>query len=190
MNFPPIFFKPPQPIGATRTAIEELAANTAAALDVDRGDHYWLEKMVNAMGGRIDHSAATQGLSLEMLAVKDFTIYTGTMTSLMRDRASVAAALGHCVLHAPKLFGDHPDFGMRIPRHPDHPHAPCETARREAVQFASGLLMPEAGFRKAWAEGGPEQCLKEFPAPRPWIEMRAKQFGLAVPEPEFEEMVP
>ncbi|MBW3243747.1 ImmA/IrrE family metallo-endopeptidase [Epibacterium sp. DP7N7-1] len=186
-DFKPILFKAPEPVGLSRDDIEALAEGVTAKMNVNYDDFYWFENLITNMGGRIDVAAGNaSGLMIEVLGNGDFTLYSSPLGSLTNDRALLATSLGHYVLHAPAALEDDPGYGLRSPFHPDHPHAPPREARYEAIEFASGLLMPEAAFSATWVEGGPAACQKKFNTLRNWTMSRARRLNLLADEAEPE----
>lgn len=187
-DFKPVLFKAPEPVGLSRDAIEALAEGVTAKMNVDYSDYFWFEKLIKNMGGRIGVShGRTEGLAIEVLGSGDFTLYGSPLASIIVNRAILATALGHYVLHAPAVLDGDTGYGMRSPSHPDHPHAPPREARYEAIEFAAGLLMPEAAFRETWEEGGLAACRKAFATQKSWTMARARRLNLSADtaEPEM-----
>jgi Zn-dependent peptidase ImmA (M78 family) len=136
---------PPIPSKASRSRIWEIAETAAQKLGVSRGAP--LEQYVAKLGGRIIYKNATKENDklLESIIVKsrnDFTIFLPVMTSISRDRFTIAHELGHLFLHYPLVEQHRPGVMMAATRWVDQNNQDLLRAEWEANWFAEAFLMP------------------------------------------------
>ena len=163
--------KKPEPTNYSRTDINKIAELVAGKLAYPPGEP--LEPVVERLGGRInfqnidDWRASASG-SIVVRGPQDFDIYLSKFTSLFRDRFTIAHELGHYILHS--NFGEIP---LEMERSGSGP------MEWEANWFATGLLMPEDKFRRAWEESPRLSYLTSlFMVSDAALEIRIEELGL------------
>lgn len=128
-----------------------------------------LEPLVRELGGELDYSSSVESLRVEDAGA--FTIFLPPMTSMRRDRFTIAHELGHYFLHylLPGHSGAH-GFGRG------------ERNRREtqANVFASSLLMPADAFTAAYnaCEGNHWELASRFDVSPAAAGVRCQVLGL------------
>lgn len=174
-----ISFVTPVAINAPRA---EIVSASRRAIEVHGLNGLELEESVARMGGKI-LSVPSPEISLEVFGLSDFTIYNGQMTSFLFDRFAAAVALGHYVLHFPRVYTLPKTCGLQVIKSAEHPDATSRQAVFEAMWFATELLMPEQAFRDNFASGGVDRVCTVLSVSRGHAETRAKGLGMMVPEP-------
>ncbi|KQQ58762.1 hypothetical protein ASF69_15600 [Rhizobium sp. Leaf311] len=169
----------PKPLGVKKASVEVFAPQIAEALQFKPGDD--IIALVARLGGKVV-SGSTGNEDIEsgsMIArsISDFTIYLSPLTSLERDRFTVAHELGHLLLHLPKVIEDNPSAVMRATRHVDNQDATQQRAEWEANWFAASFLMPDQLFRDSYNRGI-SFMQQKFKVSRAAIEARAKSLKL------------
>ncbi|MFZ3583182.1 ImmA/IrrE family metallo-endopeptidase [Loktanella sp. DJP18] len=168
-------FVTPQPLGASRDEIVLIAKGAISALGLE-GLH--LELGIADLEGKIV-MAQMPLISLEVFGPGEFVIYHGQMTNWMFNRFTIATALGHYILHYPRVADLSPVTGMQVISNQDHPEATPKQAVIEAMWFATELLMSEVPFRAAFAKGGIAGVCQDLLVTRSIAETRARSLGLA-----------
>lgn len=173
-------YVPPKPIGIRKAVVESFAPQVAEKLDFrPAGDMF---SLVDHLGGKI--LTGSTGLedresgSMIARSISDFTIYLSPLTSLERDRFTIAHELGHLLLHLPKLKAENPSAIMRATRYIDNGDATQQRAEWEANWFAAALLMPEKEFKRHHSRG--EVFLQNiFNVSLAAVRSRTKSLGLS-----------
>lgn len=141
-----IYWYMPQPLGLERPAIEAIAATVARQLGYWPGEA--LDNILLGLGGKLDPKPAPGTPTLE---VRPSGFVIALPAGESDARMAVAQNLGHYILHVlyqrQRRGTDVTHLRVRQPW-----QGPNEKpARREAADFATALLMPEAAFTKEWA---------------------------------------
>ncbi|EPX76755.1 ImmA/IrrE family metallo-endopeptidase [Salipiger mucosus] len=138
----------------------------------------WMSQIVRDLGGKIEVAPMGEHeISLEVFGAGDFRIHTSS-SSLRRDNFQTAVALGHYLIHFPKIETDQPGTGMQVPTDVTHPHYPDKQARFEATWFATELTMPEAKLKAVADEVGPDYVAPYFLVPQKYLATRMEKLGL------------
>jgi Zn-dependent peptidase ImmA (M78 family) len=155
----------------------------AARLGFGAGDP--LEPLVSRLGGRIEYRTPVvkeQRLpeSIVVENTRKFTIFVASITSLERDRFTIAHELGHLFLHYPIVAQQHPGAVMAATRWVDENDKVQQRAEWEANWFAAAFLMPTLKFRVAYGECGGHigRLASRFGVSTPAAEIRAKTLSL------------
>jgi hypothetical protein len=111
--------------------------------------------------------------SLVVYSERDFLVLLKPADNpdLPRANLEIAKAIGHYVLHTPKIREKHgADAGMIVRHYPKTPQE--ELCQREAVQFAFGLLAPLDRVVIEWerTSGDPKKMREIFRMPSELIE--------------------
>lgn len=174
-------FVRPTPVGASKAAVEKFAADVAHKLQFKPGDNIML--LTSRLGGKIVTGSSgpddEESGSLIALSQSDFTIYLSPLTSLERDRFTIAHELGHLLMHLPLARKENPTAVMRATRYVDENSPSQQRAEWEANWFAAALLMPENLFRDEALRG--IEFLKEtFQVSGSAVRARALSLGIAL----------
>lgn len=174
-------FVSPIPVGASKSAVEQFAAQVAHKLNFHLADNIML--LVSQLGGRIVTGSSgpedEESGSLIASSISDFTIYISPLTSMGRDRFTIAHELGHLLMHLPIVKREHPFAVMRATRYVDESSSTQKRAEWEANWFAAALLMPSDIFR-AQASYGIGHLKETFQVSGAAIRARAKSLGVNV----------
>ncbi|MCE2564172.1 ImmA/IrrE family metallo-endopeptidase [Komagataeibacter sp. FNDCF1] len=129
----------PRPSGARKAAVEAFAETIAKDAGFEPGGDIF--GFVAQMGGKILVGSSGYGDnesgSLIAKSFSDFTIYVSSLTSIERDRFTIAHELGHLFLHLPLVVTDDPDFLMRATRNIDES---SESPIRKFFKLDNALL--------------------------------------------------
>lgn len=169
----------PIPVGASKAAVENFAADVAHKLQFHAGDNIML--LISRLGGKIVTGSSgpedEESGSLIAMSSSDFTIYLSPLTSLERDRFTIAHELGHLLMHFPLVKKSNPSAVMRATRYIDE-HSPTQQrAEWEANWFAAALLMPADLFRNE-ALYGIEHLKEIFQVSGAALKARALSLGV------------
>ncbi|MGV7033464.1 ImmA/IrrE family metallo-endopeptidase [Methylobacterium symbioticum] len=161
----------PVPTRLLKARIHEFAESVAARLNFRYGAA--IEPLVVRLGGRIEYKTADLSAgklpeSIVVRAINDFVIYLPSITSIVRDRFTIAHELGHLFLHYPLAAGGRNDVVMTATRWVDESNEALQRAEWEANWFAAAFLMPSSDFRTAYSENHRS------------IETTAAMFGVSV----------
>jgi Zn-dependent peptidase ImmA (M78 family) len=134
----------PSPCGASKSAIMAFAEDLARKLSFGPGDP--IEALIEKLGGKVSIrglSDATPDNDESIVIDSDskFEIFLSPLTSPERDRFTIAHELGHFFLHYP--LKKKPMAAWRFG---------STRVEWEANWFAAAFLMPEAEFKKKFAE--------------------------------------
>lgn len=174
----------PMPLNASKAAVHQFAEQVAKAVAYEPGSP--MPQLVTRLGGKLEyknperHSSQDLPESIVVRAQNDFTIYVPTITSLARDRFTIAHELGHLFLHYPVIAKMHPGAVMTATRWVDANDAVQQRAEWEANWFAAAFLMPSAAFRTSFLEssGSISRVAKKFGVSSVAAEVRAKSLSL------------
>jgi predicted transcriptional regulator len=174
---------PPIPTNAPKASVHAFAEQVADRLGFGAGDP--LEPLVAKLGGRIEYRApvvSDQRLpeSIVVENARKFTIFVASITSLERDRFTIAHELGHLFLHYPIVAQNHPGAAMAATRWVDETDKVQQRAEWEANWFAAAFLMPSAKFQLAFVECGGSlgRVASRFGVSSPAAQIRAKTLSL------------
>lgn len=146
---PPV--QEPQPIGWTRSKVQQFASKAAKKLGYQPGSD--IEEIVHTLGGRISQSdwgSTSATGSITVSGPQNFHIYLSPLSGERRSRFTIAHELGHYMLHS--QFGQIP---ITVRREGSGP------VEWEANWFAAGFLMPEEEFRAKVKAGYGDAMLAE-----------------------------
>ncbi|MGX1694081.1 ImmA/IrrE family metallo-endopeptidase [Microbacterium keratanolyticum] len=137
------------------------------------GDYADLERLVHALGGRIDVAASfVAPEALTVRGERDFTVHLPPVTSHRRDRFTIAHELGHYFLHylQPRVQGAR-SFGR----------GERNRVETQANYFAGALLMPSERFSRAWrrCDGDAWSVADRFGVSASAAAVRAQSLGLS-----------
>lgn len=133
----------PQPIGWSRSQVQQFASNAAKSLGYRPGDD--IEAVVAKLGGRVtisDWNSARNTGSITVNGPQDFHISLSPLSGERRSRFTIAHEIGHYVLHS--QLGKKPIVVKRDG---------SGRVEWEANWFAAGFLMPEQDFKQKVSEG-------------------------------------
>ncbi|MCJ2067060.1 ImmA/IrrE family metallo-endopeptidase [Methylobacterium sp. J-088] len=147
----------PIPTHLLKAKVHSLAEDAAARLKFKAGDP--LEPVVVRLGGRIEYKTAevTADKLPESIIVRsrnDFTIFLPSVTSVVRDRFTIAHELGHLFLHYPLVAASNPGAVMIATRWVNENNEALKRAEWEANWFAAAFLMPSAEFKQVYESMG------------------------------------
>jgi hypothetical protein len=173
----------PIPVNASKANVSAFAENAAHRFGFGAGDP--VEPLVSRLGGRIRFRdpIGFESKVPESIVVKPdrtFTIYLPTMTSVERDRFTVAHELGHYFLHYPLVRERDPSTTMIATRWVDENDAAQQRAEWEANWFAAAFLMPSEQFREAHRKfsGNLNRLAGHFVVSTQAADIRIKTLGL------------
>lgn len=173
----------PIPTRASKDQIHIFAEEIAKQLNFGAGDD--IELLVKRLGGRIQvknpvNYAGHYPESIVIRAPTDFTIFVPSMTSLERDRFTIAHELGHLALHYPVFSQRYPGKTMVATRWVDDTDPDQQRAEWEANWFAGGFLMASTAFRETFHACGKNLSMVavKFGVSKSAAEVRAKNLHL------------
>lgn len=160
----------PVPTRMPKADVHKFAESVAARLKFTHSDA--IEPLVVRLGGRIEYKTADLSSnqlpeSIIVRATNDFTIFLPSITSVVRDRFTIAHELGHLFLHYLSASAGRKDVVMVATRWVDENDKALQRAEWEANWFAAAFLMPMDAFSKAYKENGGS------------AELTAAQFGVS-----------
>jgi Zn-dependent peptidase ImmA (M78 family) len=173
----------PIPTNASKANVHAFAERVAQSFMFAPGDP--LEPFVARLGGRIQYRDAI-GFesrlpeSIVVMSESDFVIFLPTMTSVERDRFTIAHELGHYFLHYPMCKQKDPNAQMVATRWVDTSNSLQQRAEWEANWFAAAFLMPVTAFTNAIKNFGRDfaRIAGRFVVSTQAAEIRAKTLGL------------
>jgi Zn-dependent peptidase ImmA (M78 family) len=132
-----------------KAKVHELAEAAASRLRFEPGDA--MEPLVVRLGGRIEYKTADTTStrlpeSIIVRAFNNFVIFLPSVTSVVRDRFTIAHELGHLFLHYPLVAHRHAGATMIATRWVDETNENLKRAEWEANWFAAAFLMPSGAF--------------------------------------------
>ncbi|MDE1567097.1 ImmA/IrrE family metallo-endopeptidase [Aquabacter sp. P-9] len=171
----------PSPLGASKAAVFSFAEDVAKRVKYEIGEDMWA--FVSRMGGRISfHEDVRPDDDLpESIIVQpngEFQIFLPTVTTVERDRFTIAHELGHLFLHFPKVKRDHPGCAMVATRKIKPGDPDQQRAEWEANWFAAAFLMPAESFRDHCRQHGIGSAATKFGVSHVAAEVRARTLGL------------
>lgn len=173
-------FVTPEPLNIRKSQVEDIAPQIADKLNFKPGDD--LTSLVSRLGGKIVVGSTgaedSESGSLIARALSDFTIFLSPMTSLERDRFTIAHELGHLILHLPKIKRSNPGCVMRATRYLVKGDEKQQRVEWEANWFAAAFLMPAALFKDLYKNKGSDHAKSVFQVSMPAIKARAQSLGL------------
>jgi len=174
-----ITFHDPIPTKASKRNVALFAEELAEELGYDPEGP--IENVVSQSGGAIQYRNAvgTRPESIKVQPDESFKIFLSTLTSMSRDKFTIAHELGHFFLHFPIVRAEFPGDGMRAFRWLDD-DAPEDLKRCEweANWFAAAFVMPETTFRELHREGGLANVANRLGVSMKAAEVRAKSLAL------------
>lgn len=173
----------PIPTNASKPKVHAFAEHVAQKLSFAAGDP--IEPLVSRLGGHIAYRDAVgfeQRLpeSIVVESANKFTIFLPTMTSVERDRFTIAHELGHFFLHYPMVKAQNPTAVMTATRWVDENDPVQRRAEWEANWFAAAFLMPSSQFADFFGQFDKsiERVAARFVVSLQAAEIRAKTMGL------------
>ncbi|XAZ23423.1 ImmA/IrrE family metallo-endopeptidase [Sinorhizobium sp. B11] len=171
------------PTRASKDRIHSFAETIAQQLGFGPGDD--VEPLIRRLGGRIEvkNPLNYPGQFPESIVIRastDFTIFVPSLTSVERDRFTIAHELGHLALHYPAFSQKYPNTPMVATRWVDETDQDQRRAEWEANWFAGGFLMNGGIFRDAYNEYNKNLALValRFGVSKQAAEIRAKNLNL------------
>ena len=130
----------PQPIGWTRSEVQQFGANAATSLGYQPGSD--IEAIVEKLGGRLTVSDWDSARNTGSITVRGPRDFISPLSGERRSRFTIAHEIGHYMLHS--QLGKAPitvrrDGSGRV--------------EWEANWFAAGFLMPEQEFKAKQSAG-------------------------------------
>ncbi|MHC2017312.1 ImmA/IrrE family metallo-endopeptidase [Methylobacterium sp. CM6247] len=163
--------------------VHSFAESVASRLGFDYSDP--IEPLVSRLGGSVAFSNPQPALggypeSIVIESSNNFTIYLPYVTSLVRDRFTIAHELGHLFLHYPMVLQKHPGSTMFATRWVDDNDTNLRRCEWEANWFAAGFLMPAEPFKEHYRQfnGDLRQIALQFLVSPKAAEVRAKSLCL------------
>ncbi|CAN7695918.1 ImmA/IrrE family metallo-endopeptidase [Rhizobium sp. LjRoot30] len=144
----------PIPTGTSKASVHNFAEELARNLSFEPGDAF--DRLISMLSGKVLYRNPSTQERPEAIRVEPsgrFEIYLPSVTSLGRDRFTIAHELGHFFLHFPmvqELRGA--EFGMQATRWVDEGKPELRRCEWEANWFAAAFMMPEEEFREAFAQ--------------------------------------
>ncbi|MCJ2023131.1 ImmA/IrrE family metallo-endopeptidase [Methylobacterium sp. J-067] len=173
---------PPSPTHLMKAKVHSVAENVASRLKFKVGDA--IEPLVVKLGGRIEYKTAeiVEGNLPEAIIVRamdDFTIFLPSVTSLVRDRFTIAHELGHLFLHYPLVSARQRGAIMIATRWVNKDNPDLIRTEWEANWFAAAFLMPATEFREIYTSNGRsiELTARHFAVSPKAAEVRAQSLG-------------
>jgi Zn-dependent peptidase ImmA (M78 family) len=175
----PVTYHDPLPTNASKRNVSAWAEEIAREIGYDPEGP--IETVVSTVGGSISYQNAT-GDRPESILIEpneSFKIFLPTLTSMGRDKFTIAHELGHYFLHFPLVQARHPSDGMRAYRWLDeNTSADLKRCEWEANWFAAAFVMPDELFRELHSEGGVEEVSHRFGVSMKAAQVRAQSLGL------------
>lgn len=174
-----IRYHDPLPTRAAKKQVYDFAERVAEELDYQPG--LPIEAVVSQAEGSITYRNAVGDKPESILVEPDgeFEIFLPTMTSMSRDRFTIAHELGHLYLHFPLVQRIHPGDGMRAYRWVDDSDEDLQRCEWEANWFAAAFTMPEQLFRELVDSDGIEIAAIELGVSERAARVRARTLGIA-----------
>lgn len=173
------------PTRASKDRIHSFAENIAQQLNFGPGDD--IDPLIKRLGGRIEvrnplNYAGQYPESIIVRSATDFTIFVPSLTSVERDRFTVAHELGHLALHYPAFSQQYPGQPMVATRWVDENDQDQKRAEWEANWFAGGFLMNGKQFTETFISSSKNLALValRFGVSQSAAEVRAKNLGLLI----------
>lgn len=171
-------YREPVPTRASKASISAFAEDLARHIEYDpKGP---IEPVVSNLGGGIAYRNAV-GQKPESIVIEPkgtFKIFLPTMTSMSRDKFTIAHELGHYYLHFPMIQTQDPNAGMKAYRWVEN-DPDLQRCEWEANWFAASFVMPEQAFRDLWAGGGKSRVAEVLGVSPKAAEVRAESLKLA-----------
>jgi Zn-dependent peptidase ImmA (M78 family) len=140
-----------------------------------------IEILVSNLGGAIAYRNPVGNKPESIVVEPDgtFKIFLPTMTSMGRDKFTVAHELGHYYLHFPRIHAEDPSSGMKAYRWIEDANPDLQRCEWEANWFAAAFVMPAALFTQLFHQGGKEHVVEVLGVSPKAAEVRAGSLGLA-----------
>lgn len=171
-------YRDPKPTRASKKTISQFAENVARAIGFQAGTA--IEPLVSNLRGSIAYRNAVGDKPESILVEPDgsFRIFLPTMTSMNRDKFTIAHELGHYYLHFPLIKHEFPLDGMRAYRWVDDANADLQRCEWEANWFAASFVMPSDEFKELFASGGISKVVNALGVSERAAKVRAETLGL------------
>lgn len=168
----------PLPTRASKKAVSDFAEEVAVQVNYEPGMP--IEGLVADLNGGITYRNAVgdRPESIQVEPDRQFQIFLPTMTSMARDRFTIAHELGHVFLHFPIVQSAYPGSGMVAYRWVEDMDADLQRCEWEANWFAAAFTMPEKRFREASNMAGVSGAAAYFGVSEQAARVRAKSLGL------------
>ena len=162
----------PELSGRTSLEIEILADRMAN--DWGYRDRKSLDEVCTKAGVDIEYSHHPNEILLEVPIDDRAIVWLPRKGRKREDRVNIATALGYWTLHIEKTRDAHAGCGIQALYEPT-----SEDAKKEAVAFALGFLMPKAEFVDAWSEGRSQAASDAFDVPTTVTYWRAESLEIS-----------
>lgn len=166
-----------------KAKVYAFAEDVAAHLKFKHSDA--IEPLVVRLGGRVEYKTADLSAdklpeSIVVRGLSDFTIFLPSITSVVRDRFTIAHELGHLFLHYPLATVSNRGAVMIATRWVDEKNEDLRRAEWEANWFAAAFLMPSKDFKAAYQSNlnSIKVTAIEFGVSTKAAEIRAQSLGL------------
>jgi hypothetical protein len=172
-------YRDPIPTNASKANVSAFAEDLATQLGFDPGDP--IESVVSQLGGAIAYRNPVGSEKPESIRVEPsgaFKIFLPSVTSISRDRFTIAHELGHFFLHFPLVKEQNPHCGMKATRWVDENNQALQRCEWEANWFAASFVMPQKQFIAVYKAGGARMVSERFGVSEMAAGVRARSLGL------------
>lgn len=171
----------PSPLYASKRAVSDFAEKVGQEIGYSPRES--MHDLVSRLNGRIsyDEDVLPDDEFPEAITVQpsgEFEISLPTVTSVERDRFTIAHELGHFFLHFPAIRAANPNAIMAATRKVNHLDESQKRAEWEANWFAASFLMPRQEFTRIYNEKGLNSAASFFGVSRRAAEVRAENLSL------------
>ncbi|MDM9623037.1 ImmA/IrrE family metallo-endopeptidase [Rhizobium sp. S96] len=173
-----VVYKEPEPTRASKANVSAFAESIARHVGYEPETS--IEILVSKLGGGIAYRNPV-GDKPESIVVEPsgmFKIFLPTMTSMGRDKFTIAHELGHYFLHFPKIHAVDPTAGMKAYRWVEDDNPDLQRCEWEANWFAAAFVMPTEIFTRLFREGGKTKVVSVLGVSPKAAEVRAGSLGL------------
>lgn len=174
-----IDYRDPIPTNASKASVATFAEGLAGQFSFEPGDS--IEAVVASLGGSVAYRNPVGTEKPESIRVEPsglFKIFLPSVTSLSRDRFTIAHELGHFFLHFPLVQEANPNSGMKATRWVDENNEILQRCEWEANWFAASFTMPLDAFKDAYADGGTRAVAELFGVSETAAGVRARSLRL------------
>jgi hypothetical protein len=142
-------YSDPIPTRASKVAVSTFAEQLAINLEFKAGDP--LDPLVSQLSGKITYRnpiGAEKPESIRIEPTGEFEIFLPSVTSLGRDRFTIAHELGHLFLHFPLVQNSRPESGMKATRWVDETNQDLQRCEWEPIGLPLHLLCHRETFER------------------------------------------
>lgn len=172
-------YRDPIPTNASKANVSAFAEQLADNFEFEPGDA--IESVVTQLGGSIAYRNPVGSEKPESIRVEPtgaFRIFLPSVTSISRDRFTIAHELGHFFLHFPLVKDQSPGCGMKATRWVDENNQALQRCEWEANWFAASFVMPRQIFTSTYRDSGTRGVAERFGVSETAASVRARSLGL------------